>query len=66
MLRGFGFGLTLGILAALVGRLATAEGASEQWREARAEAESAAVRRESTLRARHQAARRDGRLPADD
>ena len=66
MRRGLKIGFLLGVLAALVGRILSAEDRSEQWEEARSEAETAAAERQSQLRSRHAAARREGRLPDDE
>ena len=66
MWRGFKLGVLLGVLAALVGRILSADDRTEQWQAARSEAEAAAAERESQLRARHAAARREGHLPDDE
>ena len=65
MWRGLKIGFLLGVAAALVGRVLSAEDREEQWRAARSEAEAVAAQREAELRARHAAARREGRLPDD-
>ena len=62
--RGLSIGFLLGVVAALLGRILTAENNKEQWEEARGEAEAAATR-EASLRTRHAAARQAGRLPDD-
>ena len=63
--RGLSIGFLLGVVAALLGRILTAENNKEQWEQAKAEAESAAATREASLRTRHAAARQAGRLPDD-
>ena len=63
--RGLSIGFLLGVVAALLGRILTAENNKEQWEQAKADAESAAATREASLRARHTAARQAGRLPDD-
>lgn len=65
MRRGLKIGFLLGVAAALVGRILSAEDREEQWAAARSEAALAASQREAELRARHAAARREGRLPDD-
>ena len=63
--RGLSIGFLLGVVAALIGRILSAENNKEQWEEAKGEAESAAATREASLRTRHAAARQAGRLPDD-
>ena len=64
--RGLSIGFLLGVVAALLGRILTAENNKEQWEQAKAEAEAeAAATREASLRTRHAAARQAGRLPDD-
>ena len=63
--RGLSIGFLLGVVAALLGRILTAENNKEQWEQATSEAESAAATREASLRTRHAAARQAGRLPDD-
>ena len=63
--RGLSIGFLLGVLAALIGRLLSGPDNREQWESARIEAEGAAAKRESDLRARHTTARQAGRLPDD-
>ena len=65
MRRGLKIGFLLGVAAALVGRILSAEDRDEQWAAARSEASAEASRREAELRERHAAARREGRLPDD-
>ena len=65
MRRGLKIGFLLGVAAALIGRILAADDREEQWQAARSEAESVAAQREAELRARHAAARREGRLPDD-
>ena len=65
MRRGLKIGFLLGVLAALIGRILSADDREDQWQAARSEAETVAAQREADLRARHAAARREGRLPDD-
>ena len=63
--RGLSIGFLLGVVAALLGRILTAENNKEQWEQAQRRSRIRRRHPRSIVANRHAAARQAGRLPDD-